>query len=108
MSAYEKVNASNMKMILKTLLNISFVEGFLLKDNLDYFLSEVDETKTDKVSIDSLFANIIDIANDTLKLAFTPSYEQWLSVEPKMQSFLDNNLKSSALNTATIIAAKQL
>lgn len=93
------------KSVIKAIVNLIYIEGFLIKDNWQYFLSEVDGA-ADVVAAGALFADIADIANDTLSQAFNPSLGQWLSVEPKMQYFVDNTIKSSALNTASVIGKK--
>jgi hypothetical protein len=95
----------NSKNVIKAIINLVYVEGFLIKDNWTYFLSEIDATP-DAVAAAALFPDIVEIANDTLAQAFNPSFTQWLSIEPKMQYFVDNTIKSSALNTASVIGKK--
>lgn len=99
--------ASNLKTkeIQLALIDLIYSEGFLLKDNYDYFQSEI-KSAGDITSSLNLVADALAIANDTLGVSFQSSLNQWLSVEPKMQSFVDNTLKSSSLNTASVIYSK--
>jgi hypothetical protein len=93
------------KDILKAVVHLVFSEGFLIQDNWKYFLGEIDGA-ADVVAASANLADIVGIATDTLTQAFSPAYEQWVSVEPKMNYFMDNTIKSSALNTVSIISKK--
>lgn len=93
------------KEVIKAIVNVVYAEGFLIKDNWQYFNAEIDRSAT-AVAAAALFADMSEIAQDTLTQAFKPSLDQWLGIEPKMQYFLDNTIKSSALNTASTILPK--
>jgi hypothetical protein len=99
------MSAVKSKDAIKAVVNLLYVEGFLIKDNWDYFTSEIDGAP-DVASAAALIPDVADIANDTLNQAFNPALAQWISLEPKMQYFIDNTIKSSALNTASIISKK--
>ncbi len=90
---------------VESILNIIYIEGFLLKDNWLYFKQEV-RTKTDGLSALAILPEIIEVANDSLVQAFAPSLEQWKSIDPKMLNFIDDTLKSTAINTASVIAQR--
>lgn len=84
-------------LITEAIINAIYIEGFLIKDNWDYFKTEAN-TSSDPAA---LLADVIDIGGEaTLTEAFAPVLNKWISIEPKMQYFLDNTIKSSALNTA--------
>ncbi|MES3039218.1 MAG: hypothetical protein V4736_15025 [Bdellovibrionota bacterium] len=93
------------KDVIKTLVNVAYAEGFLIRDNWQYFLTEV-ENAADVKTATAQLANIVEIGNDTLVQAFTPSYEQWVLVEPKMNYFIDSTIKSSVLSTASLVEKK--
>ena len=93
------------KDVLKAVINIVFAEGFLIKDNWQYFISEMDGA-ADITAAASELPDLIGIATDTLTQAFAPSYDQWVSVEPKMSYFMDNTIKSSSLNTVSLVAKR--
>jgi hypothetical protein len=88
---------------LLAVLNLLYVEGFLIRDNWDYFRSEI-STAGDTSAAIAMIPDLVEIATDTLTQAFTPALDQWISLEPKMQYFMDNTIKSSSLNTASILA----
>ncbi len=90
---------------VETILNVAYFEGFLVKDNWAYFKQEV-ASKTDGASALLLLPEMIEVANDTLVQAFSPSLDQWKTIEPKMLNFIDDTLKSSAINTASVIAQR--
>ena len=84
--------------VVEAIVNTIYAEGFLLKDNWDYFQAEAGTTN-DPIT---LLSDVIDIASSsTLDEAFQPAFGQWLALEPKMQYFHDNTIKSSALQTAS-------
>lgn len=93
------------KDVIKTLVNVVYIEGFLIQDNWQYFGGEVDRA-IDARAASAVFADVSDIATETLTQAFQPSFSQWQQVEPKMHYFLDNTIKSTALNTASTIMNK--
>jgi hypothetical protein len=88
--------------IIEAIMNTIYVEGFLIKDNWEYFVKE-GATTTNPAA---LLADIVDAATATLAEAFKPAYTQWVSLEPKMQYFMDNTIKGSALNTASVTIEK--
>lgn len=88
------------------LLNTIFSEGFLIYDNWIYFHETI---KSGSVAdAKSLMTDIIDISAATLQESFSPAFEQWVSVAPdsKFENFMDNTMKSSSLNTASIVVSK--
>lgn len=88
--------------IIVSLLNLVYAEGFLIADNWQYFVSEAQAT-ADARTAAAILPDVVEISHDTLLQAFNPSYDKWLSVEPKMASFVDNTIKASSLNTASTI-----
>lgn len=90
---------------LKVALNLIYIDGFLIKDNWQYFSGELDAAAT-VAAAGAQLPDIIGIASDTLTQAFSPAFEQWLIIDPKMQYFIDNTIKSSSLNTAALLAEK--
>lgn len=93
------------KDVIKTVINLLYSEGYLIRDNWQYFISEIDGA-SDVVAAGNQLPDIVGVANDTLMQAFKPSLDQWISVAPKMNSFVDNAIKSSSLNTASLIIKK--
>lgn len=93
------------KDVIKAAVNLVFSEGFLIKDNWQYFLSEVDGA-ANAAAAAAILPDLVGIASDTLTQAFAPAFDQWVSVEPKMAYFMDNTIKSSSLNTISLIAKK--
>jgi hypothetical protein len=89
-------NAKNPK-VLEALVNTIYLEGFLIKDNWVYFQTEI-RTSTNPAA---LLADIIDASTATLAEAFRPAFSQWVSLDPKMQNFMDYTIKGSALSTAS-------
>ncbi len=90
---------------VEVILNVAYFEGFLVKDNWAYFKQEV-SSKTDAASALKILPEMIDVASDTLVQAFSPALDQWKTIEPKMLNFIDDTLKSSAINTASVIAQR--
>lgn len=90
---------------LKTVMNLIYIEGFLIKDNWEYFSSEINAASGPAAAAAQL-PDIVGISSDTLVQAFSPALDQWIQVEPKMNYFIDNTIKSSALNTASVLAQK--
>jgi hypothetical protein len=91
--------------LLQIALNSIYMEGFLIKDNWQEFAQEMRSTSDVKKVAESL-QEAIGVTSETVTQAFTPALAQWILVEPKMQPFVDNTLKSSAVNTAALIIAK--
>ncbi len=93
------------KDVLAAVVNLVYAEGFLIKDNWQYFIGEINNAPT-LAAAAALVPDIVEISNDTLAQAFTPSYAQWTSFIPKMSGFVDNTIKSSALNTASLVVKR--
>ncbi len=91
--------------MVESILNITYIEGFLLKDNWLYFKQEA-RAKTDGLSALAILPEVIEVANDSLVQALAPSLEQWKSIDPKMLNFIDDTLKSTSINTASVIAQR--
>ena len=91
--------------VVAIVLNTAYIEGFLLKDNWVYFKQELAPLTENNAAV-AVLAEMIDVANDTLNQAFAPSLEQWKTVDPKMMNFIDDTLKSSAINTASVVAQR--
>jgi len=76
-----------------------YVEGFLIKDNWQYFVTE-----SKQANPATLLGDVIEVAGGpTLDETFGKSLAQWKLIEPKMEYFLDNTIKSSALNAASAL-----
>lgn len=86
------------KAYIEALCNVIYSEGFLIKDNWEYYIQSINSA--DESMAKSLLAEIISVTADTLFYAFEPALDQWISVEPKMSGFSDNVIKSSAINAA--------
>ncbi len=93
------------KEAFQVVVNLIYSEGFLIKDNWEYFAGEI-ANSADASAAGAQMPDIIGIASDTLTQAFSPALDQWLIVEPKMQYFIDNTIKSSSLNTASLLTEK--
>ncbi len=91
--------------VLKVIVNTVYMEGFLITDNWKLYVEELADLKTAKAGV-GLLAEVSEIGQLTLGQAFEPALDQWLLLEPKMQYFVDNSIKASALNTAAITAEK--
>ncbi|MDZ4678606.1 MAG: hypothetical protein SGI74_14000 [Oligoflexia bacterium] len=100
-----KLKPTEVVAALATILNSIYIEGFLIKDNWEYFKQELSTVTAPKVAATHL-SSATDIALDTLNEAFRPAFDQWVLVMPKMSSFIDNTIKSSAVNTAAIVILK--
>lgn len=88
-----------------TILNSIYIEGFLTKRNWEYFANKISTAPTSKAAMD-LLAQSTKISTDTLIKALAPSLEQWKLVESKMTGFVDDTIKSSAINTASVTIEK--
>jgi hypothetical protein len=91
--------------VIQIVANLIYLDGFFLKDNWMFFKQQIKKTADVKKAAD-LLPDMIDIASDNLNQTMAPAYDMWKKVEPKMQSFVDDSLKSSAVNTASLIALK--
>jgi hypothetical protein len=100
-----KMKSIDSKDVLQALLNTVYMEGFLIKDNWVYFSQELKGAANVKAAGAQL-ADFAEIAQATLDQAFQPALQQWISIDPKMQSFVDNTIKSSSLNTVSSTAQK--
>ena len=98
-------SAATSPSVVEIVLNTAYIEGFLVKDNWTYFKQELAPI-TDSTAAVAVLAEMIDVANDTLVQAFAPALEQWKTIDPKMMNFIDDTLKSSALNTASVVAQR--
>jgi hypothetical protein len=87
-------------------VNVVYAEGFLIEDNWKFFAEDARTSGSPA----TLLTDVIEVASggegSTLYEAFAPAYQQWVSVEPKMQYFMDNTIKSSSLATAAAVAEK--
>jgi hypothetical protein len=85
-------------------VNVVYAEGFLIQDNWSFFAEEARASS----DLGTLLTDVIEVASagegSTLYEAFSPAYEQWLSIDPKMEYFMDNTIKSSSLATAAAVA----
>ena len=87
---------------LEAVLNTVYLEGFLIKDNVEYFKREIASSSNPA----GVLRDALDAASDTLAEAFKPAFAQWVSVDSKMNGFMDNAIKSSALNTVSVTIEK--
>jgi hypothetical protein len=92
--------------VMMAILNTIYSEGFLIFDNWEYYKSQISIGNVQ--SSKALMAEIIDIASATLEESFTDSYPLWVSISPdeKFKNFMDDTIKSSSLNTASISVGK--
>jgi len=90
---------------LLALLNAVYIEGFLFRNNLAYFQQQINNAG-DLTAAAGVLSKVVGIASKTIEKAFSPALEQWKTVEPKMENFLDNVIKSSTLSAAATVDAK--
>jgi hypothetical protein len=93
------------KEALMALLNAVYIEGFLFRNNLAYFQNQINSA-TDVATAASVLSKVVGIASKTIEKGLSPALEQWKTVEPKMENFLDNVIKSSTLSAAATVDAK--
>lgn len=88
----------------QAMLNTIYSEGFLIQDNWLYYQGEFSTLENAK----ALMPEVIEVATMTLQEAFTGTFEKWMSIAPdkSFEHFIDDNLKSSSLNTAALSLAK--
>lgn len=102
LSETKKPNAQ----IVEATINVIYAEGFLIEDNWKFFAEDARASATPA----TLLVDVIEVASggegSTLYEAFAPAYQQWVSIDAKMQYFMDNTIKSSALATAAAVAEK--
>ncbi len=98
-----KLGAIDSKTKGLTLLNMIFVEGLLIKDNWIYFYEEMNRTENESAS--SLMFDILDIASMTLDEVFGSNLTTWITAsgESSMEQFRDDTLKSSSLNSVSVM-----
>lgn len=90
---------------LQIALNAIYIEGFLIYDNWLFFQQDLAGAGSPASAV-SKMEDIIYIASETFTQAFQPALGQWIEVEPEMNKFLDNKIKSSALNSASVLVQK--
>jgi hypothetical protein len=91
--------------IVKVVFNAVYIEGFLIEDNWAAYMADLSKMNKPSQAKASL-AEVMEIGQITLTEAFSPSLDQWVSIEPKMEYFIDNTIKSSVLNTAAIVSER--
>jgi hypothetical protein len=95
--------------VFKIILNVIYIEGFLIKDNWEYFKTELAGADTVDAAKKQM-EDVLSIGMDTLDSAFNPAsnptLNQWITVEPIMQNFRDDTIKSSSLNLISLIDQK--
>lgn len=101
-SAVSTVNSTD---ILIAALNSVYMEGFLIQDNWEFFRSEM-LTMTSASQAASLMTDVVFIGTGTLEDAFSPALAQWKTIESEMEYFVDNTVKSSALNAAALAVSR--
>jgi hypothetical protein len=101
-SSMEKVEDAK---VFEIILNAIYIEGFLIKDNWDYFKIELNSAANMEAAKQNM-SDILSIGMDTLDSAFNPALGQWVSVEKKMENFRDDTIKSSALNLISLVEQK--
>lgn len=93
------------KETLLALTNAIYIEGFIAQNNLAFFQGQMNAA-ADVAAAAAVLPRVVNIASKTIEKAFSPALEQWKTVEPKMDNFLDNVIKSSTLSAASTIDAK--
>jgi hypothetical protein len=89
--------------VAQAVLNCIYIEGFLIRDNWQYFQRDLASSP----NLGASLRKVIEVSSGSwLKEAFSPTYDQWLTIEPRMQYFYDNTIKSSAIDVAAGIAQK--
>ncbi|MCB0412155.1 MAG: hypothetical protein KDD22_06485 [Bdellovibrionales bacterium] len=83
-------------------LNLIYIEGYFIKDNWQYFVGEM-QAAADLAAAKSQMSDAIFIGAETLRQAFESDLEQWKSIEPKMDQFIDDKVKSSVLNSLSLV-----
>lgn len=90
---------------LVALLNTIYVEGFIPKNNLTFFQGQMNSA-ADIAAAAAVLPRVVNIASRSISTAFSPALDQWKLVDPKMDNFIDNVIKSSTLSAASTIDAK--
>jgi hypothetical protein len=94
------------KLVYQIILNAIYVEGFLIKDNWDYFKSELDSA-ADFAAAAQVMSDVLSIGMETIDSAFDKALTQWTATDAKIQNFRDDTIKSSALNLISLEAQKK-
>jgi len=87
---------------LMILLNTIYMEGFLIPDNYNYFAGEI-KGATDLNAAVAVVANVPEIAQDSLVRSVDGALQLWIQVEPQMEKFVDNTMKSSSINVLAVV-----
>lgn len=87
---------------MNVLMNSFFIEGFLIEKNWAYFKNKFSALASEKERA-VLLAQSTKIATDTVLKSFQEPLSKWTQIEPKMDGFVDNVVKSSSINTASVI-----
>lgn len=93
------------KRLFEVLVDIAYLEGFLIYDNWQYFRNEV-ESSSDAQAAAMLMADVFTICQSTLMETFNVPLAQWTSIESKMEYFVDDTLKSSSVNTISLMVER--
>lgn len=99
-----KMKRPNSVAVFQVLLDTMFTEGFLVQSNWEYFSEKLNEGGMDGVA--DIVQQATEIAGDTVVTSMGTALEQWVSLEPKMQGFVDNVIKSSSINAASVALGK--
>jgi hypothetical protein len=101
----ELVGLSNVRspQVVESVVNAVYLEGFLIRDNWIYFKSEIARS----ADLAKVLTDVIEVGGEvSLREAFGETLEKWKLLDRKMQYFVDNTLKSSAIDTAAVIAQR--
>ncbi len=84
------------------ILNTIYSEGLLTSKNWVYFVGRVKKASSnaDRAAV---LSDATKIGIKTIMFSVQEALEQWKSIDPKMENFIDNAAKSSALNTASVV-----
>lgn len=102
-----KMQSVESSKIVQALLNTIYIEGFLIKDNWDYYASELQGASVAKAL--SMIPEVVEVATDTFSVAFDPTYSTWksLALDTEFENFIDDHIKSSALNNASLMISNK-
>lgn len=92
--------------LLQVMVNLAYMEGFLLQDNWQYFLEESVAAATDTSKTKELIANVIEISLDSINSTFKNEFTQWNQLSEDLANFYDDVAKSSSLNALSVWADK--
>jgi hypothetical protein len=89
--------------VVEAAVNAVYIEGFLIRDNWVYFKTEI-ANSTDWAK---LLTDVVEIAGESsLQDAFGPALGKWRLIDRKMETFIDHTLKSSAVDTASLLVRR--